>query len=93
MSNIVAWLIAVTGSYAMNSKITFRRETGGVLNLGQYLRFASSGILGLTVATTVLVVLSQYSNVPSAKLASISRRSEQIFVSHISSCSRTLNLK
>ncbi|EIG62349.1 GtrA family protein [Bradyrhizobium sp. WSM1253] len=71
LSNIVAWLIAVTGSYAMNSKITFGRETGGVLNLGQYLRFASSGILGLTAATTVLVVLSQYSNVPSAKLASI----------------------
>jgi putative flippase GtrA len=71
LSNIVAWLTAVTGSYAMNSKITFGRETGGVLNLGQYLRFAASGILGVTVATTVLVVLSEYSNVPSAKLASI----------------------
>ncbi|UPT90410.1 GtrA family protein [Bradyrhizobium barranii subsp. apii] len=71
LSNIVAWLIAVTGSYAMNSKITFGRETGGVLNLGKYLRFTASGILGMTVATMVLVVLSQYSNVPIAKLASI----------------------
>jgi putative flippase GtrA len=71
LSNIVAWLIAITGSYAMNSKITFGRETGGVLNLGKYLRFAASGILGVTVATTVLVVLSQSSDVPSAKLGSI----------------------
>jgi putative flippase GtrA len=70
-SNVVAWAVAVTGSYAMNTKITFGKETGGALSLGQYLRFAASGILGVTVATTVLVILSRYMSVPIAKLASI----------------------
>jgi putative flippase GtrA len=71
VSNVISWLIAVTGSYAMNTKITFGRETGGAFSVGRYLRFAASGILGVIVATTVLVVLSSYTNVPLAKLASI----------------------
>jgi putative flippase GtrA len=70
-SNILAWLIAVTGSYAMNTKITFGRETGGAYSVGRYLRFAASGIVGVIVATAVLLVLSHYTNVPTAKLASI----------------------
>jgi putative flippase GtrA len=70
-SNILAWIIAVTGSYAMNSKITFGRETGGALSLARYFRFAVSGILGVASATTVLVLLSPYTAVPIAKLASI----------------------
>jgi putative flippase GtrA len=55
----------------MNSKITFGHETGGALSVGRYLRFAASGILGVTVSTTVLVVLSKYTTIPLAKLASI----------------------
>jgi putative flippase GtrA len=55
----------------MNTKITFGKETGGALSVGHYLRFAASGILGVTVATTVLVILSHYISVPIAKLASI----------------------
>jgi putative flippase GtrA len=71
LSNIVAWLVAVTGFYAMNTKITFGRETGGLYSLGRYATFAASGIFGLVVATSVLVILSRYVNVPLAKLASI----------------------
>ncbi|MBV9532625.1 MAG: GtrA family protein [Bradyrhizobium sp.] len=71
VSNIISWLVAVTGSYAMNSKITFGHETGGALSFERYLRFAASGVLGLIVATIVLVVLSRYTDVPIAKLASI----------------------
>jgi putative flippase GtrA len=70
-SNILAWIIAVTGSYMMNSKITFGPETGGLLSMGRYLRFAASGILGVIIATTALVVLSNYTTIPLAKLASI----------------------
>ncbi|MBR1157398.1 GtrA family protein [Bradyrhizobium sp. JYMT SZCCT0428] len=70
-SNILAWIVAVTGSYMMNSKITFGHETGGLLSVGRYLRFAASGILGVVIATTVLVVLSRYTTIPIAKLASI----------------------
>jgi putative flippase GtrA len=71
LSNVLAWLVAVSGSYAMNTKITFGRETGGLYSLGRYLSFAASGIFGLVVATTLLVVLWRYVNVPAAKLASI----------------------
>ncbi|MCP3477083.1 GtrA family protein [Bradyrhizobium sp. CCGUVB1N3] len=70
-SNVAAWLVAVSGSYVMNTKITFGRETGGLYSLGRYLSFAASGIFGLVVATTILVVLSRNMNVPVAKLISI----------------------
>ena len=70
-SNIFAWIIAVTGSYLMNSKITFGHETGGLLSVGRYLRFAASGILGVITATTVLVVFSSYTNIFVAKFFSI----------------------
>jgi len=70
-SNVICWMVAVTGSYAMNAKITFGQETGGVFSIERYLRFAASGILGLVISTTVLVWLSRYTNVPVAKLASI----------------------
>jgi putative flippase GtrA len=70
-SNVVAWAIAVTGSYAMNTKITFGNETGGTLGFGRYLRFAASGVLGVIVTTTALVLLSDYVSIPLAKLASV----------------------
>lgn len=70
-SNVVAWLVAVSGSYVMNTKITFGRETGGLYSLGRYLSFAASGTIGLVVATTILVVLSRHMNVPIAKLISV----------------------
>jgi putative flippase GtrA len=70
-ANILSWLVAVTGSYMMNSKITFGRETGGLLSVRRYLRFAGSGILGVAISTAVLLALSNYINIPTAKLASI----------------------
>jgi putative flippase GtrA len=71
LSNVISWLVAVTGSYTLNSKITFGRETGGALSIGRYLRFVASGIAGVIVATSVLVLLAPYTNIPAAKLASI----------------------
>jgi putative flippase GtrA len=71
LSNIIAWTVAVSGSYAMNTKITFGRETGGAFRLAHYLRFAASGILGVIVETTTLVALSHYTGVLVAKLISI----------------------
>ncbi len=70
-ANVLSWLVAVTGSYMMNSKITFGRETGGLLSVRRYLRFTASGILGVAISTTVLLALSNYTSVPAAKLASI----------------------
>jgi putative flippase GtrA len=70
-SNVLAWLVAVSVSYVMNSLITFHAESGRALNRKGYLTFVASGILGVIAATTVLVVLSYFMPVFAAKLASI----------------------
>jgi putative flippase GtrA len=70
-SNASAWLVAVSCSYLMNTSITFGRETGGIFRWKSYLRFAISGILGVTVATITLVILSHYTPLFAAKLISI----------------------
>jgi putative flippase GtrA len=71
LSNVIAWAIAVTGSYAMNTKITFGRETGGTFRWNRYFHFAASGILGVIIATTTLFALSHYTSVLIAKFFSI----------------------
>ena len=70
-SNVVAWLVAVSGSYVMNTLITFGNESGRILRREAYLKFVASGILGVFAATTTLVVLSYYVEVFVAKLVSI----------------------
>ena len=71
LSNVLAWLVAVSGSYVMNTLITFRHELGRILRREDYLKFVGSGILGVFAATTTLVVLSDYVEVLVAKLVSI----------------------
>ncbi len=70
-ANVLAWLVAVSGSYVMNSMITFRAESGRVLKPRDYLSFVASGILGVIANTTTLVVLSNFMPVLGAKLIAI----------------------
>jgi putative flippase GtrA len=56
VANVSAWLVAVTGSYVMNSFTTFSAETGGKLRLKDYLGFVASGLVAVS-ATTVTVLL------------------------------------
>jgi putative flippase GtrA len=70
-SNVMAWLVAVSGSYVMNTMITFRAESGRVLRRKDYFSFVASGILGVIATTTTLVVLSNFMPVIFAKLISI----------------------
>jgi putative flippase GtrA len=70
-SNVVAWLVAVSLSYILNTLTTFRAETGRVLRRKDYFSFVASGILGVVATTVTLVVLSLYVQVITAKLASI----------------------
>lgn len=70
-ANVIAWLVAVSGSYVMNTFITFHAETGKVLRFKHYASFIASGALGMIATTTALVVLSLYVHVMVAKLASI----------------------
>ena len=70
-SNVLAWLVAVSCSYVMNTMITFRAESGRVLRRKDYFSFLASGILGVIATTTTLVVLSNFMPVLYAKLLSI----------------------
>lgn len=70
-SNVLAWLVAVTCSYFLNTMITFRAESGRVLRRKDYFNFVASGILGVIATTATLVILSHVINVYAAKAASI----------------------
>src|SRR5438552_2948880 len=51
IANVVAWLIAVSGSYVMNSLITFAAESGRRLRLRDYATFVLSQSGGLIANT------------------------------------------
>jgi putative flippase GtrA len=55
-ANILSWFIAISGSYAMNSIITFAVESGRKLTWRGYATFVASGIVGVVANTTTLVV-------------------------------------
>ncbi len=67
VANILAWLVAASGSYVMNSYTTFAAESGRTLRLNDYLRFAASGILGVITNTSVLLFAAQFMPVWAAK--------------------------
>jgi putative flippase GtrA len=58
-ANMLSWLIAVSGSYVMNSLFTFAAESGGKLGWRSYATFVASGVVGLVANTTVLVVAAK----------------------------------
>jgi putative flippase GtrA len=58
-ANMTSWLIAVTGSYLMNSLITFAVESGHKLRWRAYAVFVVSGMAGLLANTVTLVFGAQ----------------------------------
>jgi len=70
-ANVLAWLVAVSFSYGMNSFITFGPESGRVLRWRDYATFIASGIAGMVASTATLVALSYVMPVLFAKLLSI----------------------
>lgn len=70
-ANVMAWMVAVSCSYVMNTMITFRAESGRVLRWKDYFVFAASGILGMVANTATLLVLSTVMPVYAAKLCAI----------------------
>jgi putative flippase GtrA len=71
VANIIAWVVAVTGSYVMNSFYTFAAESGRKLTWRAYFTFAASGVLGLVADTTALLVASRFLPIMLAKLVAI----------------------
>jgi putative flippase GtrA len=59
LANIMSWGIAVTGSYVMNSMITFAAESGRRLRIKDYLTFILSQVGGL-IANTATVFVASY---------------------------------
>jgi putative flippase GtrA len=70
-ANVLAWLVAVSFSYAMNSFITFGPESGRVLRWRDYATFLASGVAGMVASTATLFALSYVLPVLAAKLISI----------------------
>jgi len=70
-ANVLAWLVAVSFSYAMNSFITFGPESGRILRWRDYATFVASGIAGMVASTATLVALSYVLPLLAAKLLSI----------------------
>jgi putative flippase GtrA len=70
-SNVLAWLVAVSFSYAMNSFTTFGPESGGVLRWRDYGTFIASGVAGMVASTATLFFLSYVLPVLWAKVLSI----------------------
>jgi putative flippase GtrA len=70
-ANVIAWFVAVSGSYVMNSYTTFARESGRKLRWRDYGTFVVSGIAGVIANTTTVVVAAQFVPVWAAKLIAI----------------------
>jgi len=58
LANVVSWFIAITGSYVMNSFITFAAESGRQLKWRGYVTFLASGVVGLVANTATLKIAS-----------------------------------
>lgn len=73
VANAVSWSVAVTGSYVMNSTITFAHESGRRLALDRYFGFALSQVAGFLANTVTVWCLVELAHVPAwaAKVAAI----------------------
>jgi putative flippase GtrA len=71
VANVIAWCVAVSGSYVMNSLTTFAAESGRQLRMKDYGSFAVSQIGGLVTNSTTLLVASYFMPVVLAKLLAI----------------------
>lgn len=70
-SNVLAWLVAVSLSYTMNTFITFGPESGHTLRWRDYVSFVASGVAGMVASTATLFALSYVLPLLAAKLLSI----------------------
>jgi putative flippase GtrA len=58
-ANITSWQVGATGSYVMNSLITFAVESRRQLCWRDYISFVASGIAGLIANTATLVIAAE----------------------------------
>jgi putative flippase GtrA len=71
LANILAWSVAVSGSYVMNSLTTFAHESGRELRLKAYVGFVVSQVAGLVANTATVLVASYFMPVLMGKVLAI----------------------
>jgi putative flippase GtrA len=71
VAQVCAWVVAVTGSYVMNSLITFAAESGQRLSVKSYFSFALAQVAGFLANTATVLVASLFVPVWAAKLLAI----------------------
>jgi putative flippase GtrA len=59
VANVIAWCVAVTNSYIMNSLFTFAAESGRRLSIKGHLTFAATQIVGLIANTITIYVVAR----------------------------------
>ena len=72
-TNALSWIVAASGSYVMNSTITFAAESGRRLRWRSYFAFVASGFTGWIANTATLLVAAEVLLLPVwlAKLVAI----------------------
>jgi putative flippase GtrA len=70
-ANVMAWFVAVSFSYVMNSTFTFAAESGRKLRWRDYGTFVASGVVGVVANTATLVLASYVVPVWTAKAMAI----------------------
>ena len=70
-ANVLAWMVAMSGSYVMNSYVTFAAESGRKLRWKSFFAFAASGILGVVANTATLLIAAEFMPVIPAKILAI----------------------
>ncbi|KQY99897.1 hypothetical protein ASD45_03105 [Pseudolabrys sp. Root1462] len=64
VSNSMAWVVAVTASYVMNSTITFATESGRKLAFDRYFGFALSQFAGFLANTLTVWCIVELAHMP-----------------------------
>lgn len=70
-ANVISWIVAVSNSYVLNSRITFAAESGGKLRVKDYLAFCLSQAGGLVANTATVFVASYFMPVLVGKLLAV----------------------
>jgi putative flippase GtrA len=63
-ANTLSWIVAVSGSYVLNSKITFAAESGRKLSLKRYAGFLLAQVAGFVANTATIWCLVKYFGMP-----------------------------
>lgn len=59
VANLISWSVAISGSYIMNSSITFAAESGRKLRWRAFMIFFAFGVVGWLANTATLVFAAQ----------------------------------